>query len=299
MNRFSLLVPAVLVLGTLVPIALGQTGPTGPVSNPTPAVTPTAKQSVAATPDNLAQFLRDEGYQVEIRNVQNSNDKIVIATVSRDGWHFVLEFEYMRGAINLVCPLGNSNPQYSANQWRALMQKNFELPVPMHFSFRASDQRLILEDPLHNAATMSGQYVRELVTRMIAKARETHPLWGNPAGQATTNSQPAPKTPTAPVAPQNPNPAPQAGHNLTATTWVGSETLGDYGRLEFRFHANGKVSMIDTDGTTHGIYSIQNNVVTLRFFDGAVVYSGTINGSSMNGTAQNSLTTWSFSVKKS
>jgi hypothetical protein len=304
MKRISLLlVPAVVLLTSFAVNGTAQTGPTGSVPNPKSTVVNGQKKSVALTPENLADFLRGEGYQVNIKDIANSKDKNVIATVTRDGWRFVLEFEYMRGQVNLICPLGNSNPQYSAAQWRALMQKNFELPLPMHFSFRSTDQRLILEDPMHAAQFMHEQYVRELVTRMITKARDTHNLWGSP--NAVANNPPAPATPGVPQASQAPAnqnpPAPAvsaAKKDLANTTWAGSETLGGFGRLTFQFGANGQVTMIDAKETSHGSYTVQNNNVTLRFYDGTVIYTGVINGSTLNGTAQNGESTWSFSVVK-
>jgi len=304
MKRISLvLVPAIFLLASFAVKGTAQTGPTGPTGvSPAPKVVSEQKKSVASTPDQLAGFLRGEGYQVEIKDIANSKDKIVIATVMRDGWRFVLEFEYMGAQVNLICPLGNSNPQYSAAQWRALLQKNFELPVPMHFAFRSTDQRLILEDPMHGLQFMHEQYVRDLVTRMITKARETHNLWGSPNAAA---NQPAPATPAAPQSSQGPGaqktPAPAspaAQQGIANTTWVGSETLGGYGRLTFQFGGNGQVTMVDADGSSNGTYTIQNNNVTLTFYNGTVVYTGAINGSTMNGTAQNGEATWSFSVVK-
>ncbi|MBM3992604.1 MAG: hypothetical protein FJ303_00380 [Planctomycetes bacterium] len=58
--------------------------------------------------------------------------------------------------------------------------------------------------------------------------------------------------------------------------------------------------MIDTDGSTDGVYSIENNTVTLRFGEGSgtPVYTGTISGSEMTGTATNGKKTWNFSLVK-
>ena len=56
--------------------------------------------------------------------------------------------------------------------------------------------------------------------------------------------------------------------------------------------------MIDADGETPGTYSIQNNRVTLQFYNDTVTYTGTMNGQAITGTASNGQSTWSFSIKR-
>jgi hypothetical protein len=294
---FLKLASALLVLGSLVLPTYAQTGPAGPAPNPAPAPPGKDFQQTAMTPDRLADLLRKDGHKVEIRDVANSKDKFVIATVLRDGWCFVLEFEFVgQNTINVICPLGNADTQYSAQQLLALLQKSYELPVPLHFSYRASDKRLILEDPCYRT-NINDKNVREIVTRMTKTARETYPLWNAPNAPAAANNPPAPNAPAAPK--KMPAPAPQPVQNgIVNTTWVGSESLGGYGKLEFRFQANGQAVMIDSDGTHNGIFMVQGNTVTLRFYEGTVVYTGTINGSTLSGTATNGQATWNFSVTR-
>jgi hypothetical protein len=80
--------------------------------------------------------------------------------------------------------------------------------------------------------------------------------------------------------------------------WTGSEDLQGYGELEFRFRANGRVTMIDADGPHAGTFTSTGNRVTLRFHNGAVVYSGTIDGETLTGTATNGKTNWTFTVSQ-
>jgi len=88
------------------------------------------------------------------------------------------------------------------------------------------------------------------------------------------------------------------GNNLSGTTWVGSETLENYGRLEFRFSSDTQVTMIDAKETVPGTYMRNGNQITMTFFDGEVVYTGTVSGQTMSGTARNPGSTWSWTVKR-
>jgi len=292
MNRVTLLlVPAVLVFANFAPSASAQTGPTGPVANPASKAANPGKQQAGRSAEKLAEFLRSEGYEVKILDVANSTNKVVVATVARDGWRFVLEFEHLGALMNVICPLGDSNTKYSAEQLLGLMKANYSLSVPLHFSYRDADKRLLLEDPLH-LTNVPEEYLRNLVTRITKAARETYPLWGAQNVAAAGNAQPAPNAAPVPAAPK------PAQNGIINTTWVGNETLGGYGRLELRFLANGKAVMVDNDGSHEGTFTIQNNSVTLRFYNGTVVYNGTINGSTMNGSAANGEATWSFSVNR-
>ena len=90
-----------------------------------------------------------------------------------------------------------------------------------------------------------------------------------------------------------------AARGLAKTIWSGTEDLGGkYGNLAFRFTSESAVVMIDADGETPGTYSIQNNRVTLQFYNDTVTYTGTMNGQAITGTASNGQSTWSFSIKR-
>jgi hypothetical protein len=110
---------------------------------------------------------------------------------------------------------------------------------------------------------------------------------------------PAPKPPQADPIPSVPRPGggKMALVVLPNTSWSGGETLQGYGKLAFRFGPGETVSMIDADGTSTGRYSRSGSTVTLRFYDGTVVYTGTIAGEIIYGSGRNSRQSWTFSVK--
>jgi len=81
------------------------------------------------------------------------------------------------------------------------------------------------------------------------------------------------------------------------STWIGTEDLPGYGPLSFRFQSNGQVTMIDAAGSLPGTYTQAGNTVTLSFDNGSVVYTGTLNGQTLAGGAQNGKgAIWNFSV---
>lgn len=65
------------------------------------------------------------------------------------------------------------------------------------------------------------------------------------------------------------------------TEWSGSETLGGYGPLRFAFSGSG-VTMYDKDGATSGTWVQNGPSITMRFYGGRVVYTGTIEGQVCN-----------------
>ena len=56
--------------------------------------------------------------------------------------------------------------------------------------------------------------------------------------------------------------------------------------------------MIDADGETKGVWRQNGNVVSLAFYSGEVIYTGTISGSEMVGSARNNRTTWQWRLRK-
>lgn len=86
--------------------------------------------------------------------------------------------------------------------------------------------------------------------------------------------------------------------------WVGSETLAGYGKLAFSLYSNGRAVMIDAKDSMDGIWQRQNDRITLSFANGAIIYSGTLRGTTIAGTAsspsprQNERKTWSWTVQR-
>jgi hypothetical protein len=77
----------------------------------------------------------------------------------------------------------------------------------------------------------------------------------------------------------------------------GSEKLPGYGPLAFTLHANGSVVMADAKGSAVGTWQETGKQVTLRFDNGRVVYTGTVEGTRLSGEARNGSTTWSWSTQ--
>lgn len=65
----------------------------------------------------------------------------------------------------------------------------------------------------------------------------------------------------------------------------GTETLPGYGNLIFAMYSGGRVVMTDAKSTTEGIWRRQGNQFTLQFSGGSVVYTGTLNGTTLSGRA--------------
>jgi len=90
----------------------------------------------------------------------------------------------------------------------------------------------------------------------------------------------------------------------TSTVWTGSETLPGYGKLTFTTYQGGRAVMVDAKSTTQGIWRKQGSQYTLAFSSGAVVYTGTLSGAVLAGTAthaaarDNAAKTWTWTVKK-
>jgi hypothetical protein len=311
--RFLVLLAAVAI----PPLVHAQTGPSGgpgPVNPTSVGTNPGATQPLAS--DRLAAYLRSRGHRVEQgRFPDGAINQIVY--VQKDGWDFVVHIEYAldQRSYLLTLPVGSPTAQMSADQLVALLKANFRIH-PNHFSIREVNSKLQLyvDGPFYSTNTTEADFQSKL-DWIIKAARDTHPQWdssrwplagqvpapspaggvnlpGNPAKPAApVNSTPVVAPPVAaPAAP----PAPAPG--LANTTWVGSEE--GFGRLEFRFQPTGQVTMIDTTGSHPGTYSLQGNAVTLTFFNGEVVYNGTLNGQAITGSAHNTKKTWSFSVRR-
>jgi hypothetical protein len=120
---------------------------------------------------------------------------------------------------------------------------------------------------------------------------------------------PTPAKPMSPTAPPAITPAPRPAGSavpaipppvmgLTGSTFSGDETLARYGNLQFRFLSNGQVQMVDADGSVMGTWLQSGNQVTLRFYNGNCVYTGTVEGNRISGTARAGNTPFSWSVSR-
>ena len=93
---------------------------------------------------------------------------------------------------------------------------------------------------------------------------------------------------------------PNPGGGLAGTTWNGNETgLEGFDRLSFQFNANGQATMTDAAGVERGTWSQAGNNITINFGGGGVVYTGTLQGNRIQGTARNAANKqWNWSVTR-
>jgi predicted RNA-binding protein YlxR (DUF448 family) len=84
--------------------------------------------------------------------------------------------------------------------------------------------------------------------------------------------------------------------SLPGTEWAGSENLKGFGNLRFKFMTGGEAIMVDAQHALKGSYSQNGAQVAIRFGK-SCVYSGTIQGQTMSGTAQEGKFTWSWNVQ--
>lgn len=86
--------------------------------------------------------------------------------------------------------------------------------------------------------------------------------------------------------------------------FVGNENLAGFGKLSFDLYSNGVAVMIDAQATTEGLWRQDGNQFTLSFVNGAVVYTGTLNGTTLSGTAtspaarQQGVRSWNWNVQQ-
>ena len=275
----------ILVLTALLSFAgasFAQTGPVGPAANQNPPAQP--QPAGRLTPDRVVQHLKGQGHAAEKKSLENGAVQ-VIASVKKDGWTFNLEIGFVpdQSAWSVACILGNAPT--SQAQLTEILKLSHKF-APSSFSYRDADQKLIFEDRLCHTQLDERDFQKNL-DGFLKNVRDTHPIWSG----SQTVASPAPTN----------NPVPAIVQGLTNTTWIGNENLGNYGRLEFRFLADGKVMMIDTAGQTMGTYTQNGQALTLTFSTQNVyaVYQGAINGNTFAGTGRNQNgTTWNFSVAK-
>ena len=92
-------------------------------------------------------------------------------------------------------------------------------------------------------------------------------------------------------------PQPVPAMDLVNATASGGENLQGYGALSFRFNAGGAATMYDSDGASSGRWQRNGNQVTLHFYNGKVVYQGTIQGDQISGSASNGARNWEWNVR--
>ncbi len=101
-----------------------------------------------------------------------------------------------------------------------------------------------------------------------------------------------------------PQPAMAAAEgSLIGSVWAGKETLAGFGRLEFRFLTPDGLAMTDAKQTFPGMYQVNGQKILIRFGEGTS-YTGSINGQTMSGTAQEfnpktkRLVRWNWTVSR-
>lgn len=140
-------------------------------------VTPTTVpiESRLWLPDRLAEMFRRHGHGVE-RKAGLHGNPIVVATLVRDQWRFVVEFEYTveQRSFSMVCCL---RPAGSLTQPRllGLLEGNRLLAPPAYFSIR--DGQLVLERPVFSTMDMSQTTLESIVDDFLGAIRTTHPRW--------------------------------------------------------------------------------------------------------------------------
>jgi Caspase domain len=90
---------------------------------------------------------------------------------------------------------------------------------------------------------------------------------------------------------------PQPTVKASSKRWIGTENLPGYGALALTFSTDGSVIMADAKATSKGTWEMTGDQITARFDNGRVLYTATIRGGAMSGSASNGNRTWSFSMQ--
>jgi hypothetical protein len=281
------------------PLVQAQTGPIGAPGTSNPPQPPAnSGVSQGLTPDRLASYFRNQGQRVDSNTVNGSVSLRV--EMQKDGWNyqFTVEFAPNQQSFILSMPFGNASSM-PATQLQEILKASYRIH-PFHFNIRDNNgsPQLWLDGPYFNTSIPEDGFQRVL-DQFLKAVRDSHGAWDNsrwPAAGVPAGS-PTPVNGSTPAS--NSASGSASAQGLANTTWVGTENLANYGRLEFRFQANGQVTMIDTAGSHPGTYIVQGNRVTLTF--GGVVYSGTLSGNTISGNAcnaGNNQQQWSFSVSR-
>jgi Uncharacterized protein conserved in bacteria (DUF2135) len=81
-------------------------------------------------------------------------------------------------------------------------------------------------------------------------------------------------------------------------TWSGKEELQGYGALTFEFEPGGVCFTADKLSRQQGTWKRVDDNVTLTFYNGYVVYRGSVFGRTISGTASNEKNSWRWSVNR-
>jgi hypothetical protein len=303
MSRLHTLV----LLAALAPASLAhaQTGPIGgPGTNNPPLPPANSGVSQGLTPDHLATYFRNQGQRVDANTVNGVT--FLKVQMQRDGWNylFTIEFTQDQKSFLLSMPFSNTTSM-PATQLQEILKASFRIH-PFHFNIRNNNNtpQLWMDGPYFNTSITEDVFQR-ILDQFLKAVRDSQPAWDSsrwtaavvPAAGSTPAGGSTPVGSSTPV--NNAASGSASTQGLANTTWVGTENLANYGRLEFRFQANGQVTMIDTAGSHPGTYVVQGNRVTMTF--GGVVYSGTLSGNTISGNANNvgnAQQKWSFSVSR-
>lgn len=273
-------------------IASAQTGPIDGGKQPSNG----GGDTTQLTDQNFPQMLKQLGYKVETRKNNKGLDFWKI-TAQENGWGFVVEVVPQRtnGKIigfwmisDLGAAINNPNAVSPAALLK-LMEKSHQM-APFFFSYNVGSKHIAMNYE-YPSGKITQSNMKTQFSNFFKKVRDTYKLWdtkvvmGGPAPPNNGNPQPVP----------NPGVVKLAG-----TSWTGTESLQNFGKLTFQFAAGGKATMIDTAGVSNGTWTQNGNQVNIQFFNGKVTYSGVLNGNAISGNASNTAgAKWTFKVSKS
>lgn len=160
----------VLALGSVAGMAMAQTGPSQSTS------TPPAASNGRLTPEAIAELLRKQGHQVEMRE-QNGQVELV-CQIRQDGWGYQVEIQFDKAKkwMTFLSPLGGQLSQYSAAQLLDLLKLSYRIS-PAHFVYREKDRRICLEDCDYGTGISETQF-QDCLNAFLKKIRDNHATWG-------------------------------------------------------------------------------------------------------------------------
>src|SRR5207248_7594673 len=129
-------VPVVVGILAVAGVAFGQSGPVAQSGGQSKGGQPQPGGMLSA--DRAAELLRQQGHQVTVQTASNGA-KTVVATINKDNWRYVVEFEFSvdQKTMNVIAALTAPATKFSSEQLLALMKKSYEMNPPLHFSYRA------------------------------------------------------------------------------------------------------------------------------------------------------------------
>lgn len=130
------------------------------------------------TPDRLLNLLKTMGHKAELKSF-NNGAKTVIATIEKDDWRYIVEFEFTTDlkTMHLLSPLGEAIDKLTSAQAMALLRKSYDIGPIYHFSYRTSDKRICLENPLWNTDNFSDQLLNTVIDGQLKTIRNNQDAW--------------------------------------------------------------------------------------------------------------------------